>query len=120
MGVRRQTDIHRPQPVAVRFRDIAPEFAEELAALLLVDGEPSLAEQMLAAEVVARCACDDACCASFYTAPAPDGAYGPGHDNIQLDPTVGAVVLDVVDGRLMQVEVLHHDAFRRALHAAVL
>jgi hypothetical protein len=29
------------------------------------------------------------------------------------------VVMDVVDGRLMQVEVLYHDAFRRALHRAV-
>jgi hypothetical protein len=105
--------------VPVRFREIAPEFAEELAALLLADGEPALAEQILSAEVVARCACDDAFCASFYTAPPPEGAYGPGHDNVVLDPEVGAVVLDVVGGRLMQVEVLHHDAFRCALHAAM-
>ena len=103
----------------VRFRDIAPEFAEELAALLLADGQLRLAEQVLAAEVVARCRCEDAFCASFYTAPPPDGAYGPGHDAIPLDPEVGAVVLDVVDGRLRYVEVLRHDAFRHTLHAAV-
>lgn len=103
----------------VRFRDLAPEFAEELAALLLADGQPQLADQVLSAEVVARCRCEEAVCASFYAAPAPDGAYGPGHDAVPLDPEVGAVVLDVVGGRLAYVEVLHHDAFRRALHAAV-
>ena len=103
----------------VCFRDIAPKFAEELAALLLAGGDASLAAQMLAAEVSDRCRCEDDVCASFYAEPAPAGAYGPGHDNIQLEPEVGMVILDVVDGRLMQVEVLHHDAFRRVLHAAV-
>ena len=103
----------------VRFRDIAPEFAEELVALLLADGELRLAEQVLSAEVVARCRCEDTICASFYAASAPDGAYGPGHDAVPLDPEVDAVVLDVVGGRLMYVEVLRHDAFRHALHAAV-
>ena len=103
----------------VRFREIAPEFAEELAALLLADGEPGLAEQVLAAQVVARCRCEDDFCASFYTAPPPRGAYGPGLESVPLDPEVGMVVLDVVDGRLRQVEVLHHDAFRRVLHATL-
>ncbi|HEY0777646.1 MAG TPA: hypothetical protein VGD56_06740 [Gemmatirosa sp.] len=109
-----------PAPAEVRFRDVAPEFAEELAALVLADGDAQLAEQVLSAEIVARCRCEDAFCASFYAAAAPpEGAYGPGHDSVPLDPAVGAVALDVVDGRLVYVEVLHHDAFRRTLHAAV-
>ncbi len=103
----------------VSFRNIAPEFAAELAGLLRADDEPGLAEQLLSAQVVARCRCEDDFCASFYTAPPPRAAYGAGLDNIQLDPEVGMVILDIVDGRLMQVEVLYHDAFRRALHAAV-
>ncbi len=103
----------------VRFRDIAPEFAEELAALLLAEGEPALAEQVLAAEVVARCHCGDDFCASFYTAAPPAGSYGPRLENLPLDPKAGMAILDVVDGRLMKVEVLYNDAFRRALDVAV-
>jgi hypothetical protein len=101
------------------FRSLAPEFAEELAALLLASNEPSLAEQILSAAIIARCECEDEFCASFYTAPLPDGGYGPGHDNIELEPHVGVVVLDVVHGRLMQVEVLHHPEFRERLRLAL-
>lgn len=110
--------MHR-NPLPARFRDIAPAFAEELGALLLAAGEPQLAAQMRSAEVVDRCRCGDHFCASFYTAPPPGGAYGPGLKNVQLDPRDGMVILDVVDGRLMQVEVLHNATFRRALHDAV-
>ena len=53
----------------IRLHDLAPEFAEELAALLIAEDEPGLAEQMLSAEIVARCRCEEEFCASFYTAP---------------------------------------------------
>lgn len=103
----------------MQFRAIAPEFAEELAALLLAENEPGLADQMLSAEIVARCECDDEFCASFYTEPRPEGAYGPGHENIELEPSTGMVILDVVQGRLMQVEVLYHPEFRDRLRHAL-
>lgn len=102
------------------FRDVAPEFAEGLVGLLLADDEPALAEQVLEAEVVARCRFSDDFCASFHTAPPPQEAYAPEHENVLFDPAVGMVVLDVADGRLMQVEVLHHDEFRLAIETAVL
>lgn len=105
--------------MALTFRSLAPEFAEELAALLLAENQPDLASQMLAAEIVARCQCDDDFCASFYTEPPPKGAYGPGHENIQLDPRVGMVILDVVRGRLMQVEILYNADFRQRLRLAL-
>jgi hypothetical protein len=105
--------------MTLQFRALAPEFAEELAALLLVENETALADQLLSAAIVARCECDDEFCASFYTAPRPDGAYGPGHENVLLEPRVGMVVLDVVQGRLMQVEVLYHPEFRRRLRGAL-
>jgi hypothetical protein len=103
----------------LQFRALAPEFAEELAALLLAENEPGLADQMLSAEIVSRCECEDEFCASFYTEPRPDGAYGPGHENIQLEPATGMVILDVVQGRLMQVEVLYHPEFRYRLRLAL-
>jgi hypothetical protein len=105
--------------VSLQFRALDPGFAEELAALLLVENAPELADQLLSAEIVSRCDCEDDFCASFYTAPPPDGAYGPGHENIQLDPTTGMVILDVVDGRLMQIEVLWRPDFRERLRLAL-
>ncbi len=60
--------------------------------------------------VVARCGCGDDFCQSFYTAPKPDGAYGPGHRNVLLDPPwSGMLILDVVDGLIAYVEVLDRD-----------
>jgi hypothetical protein len=105
--------------VFVQFRALDPEFAEELAALLVADNEPGLAEQMLSAVIVGRCECEDEFCASFYTAPPPDGKYGPGQENVQLDPRTGMVILDVVDGLLMQVEVLWRTEFRQKLRLSV-
>jgi hypothetical protein len=101
----------------IRFHDLAPEFAEELAALLIAEDEPGLAEQILSAEIVARCRCEDELCASFYTAPPPADKYGPGYDGLQLGPITwgGGVHLDVEDGRLMHVEVLYNPEFRRRL-----
>jgi hypothetical protein len=101
------------------FHDIAPQFADEIATLLREAEEPTLAEQVPALRVVARCRCGDDFCGSFYTAPPPGGAYGPGHRNVEVDPTDGMVILDVVDDRIMQVEVLYNDEFRRVLHAAM-
>ena len=103
----------------LQFHALAPEFAGELAALLLVEGEPSLAEQLLSAAIFSRCECEDEVCASFYVLPPPAGAYGPGHENIELEPRLGRVILDVVHGQLMQVEVLNHPAFRRQLRLAL-
>jgi len=105
--------------MTLSLRAFAPEFAEELAALLLTKNEPALAEQLLSADILSRCECDDEFCASFATAPRPSGEYGPGHVNIELEPRVGVVVLDIVDDRVMYVEVLHHPDFRRRLRLAL-
>ena len=78
-----------------------------------------LAEQVSTLGIVARCRCGDDFCASFYTAPPPAGAYGPGHRNVELRSEHGLVILDVVDERIMQVEVLFDDEFRCVLHATV-
>jgi hypothetical protein len=105
--------------MSLRFRTLDAAFAEELAALLLAENEPELADQMLSAVIVSRCECEDEFCASFYTAPRPEGPYGPGHENIELEPSTGMVVLDVVEGRLMQVEVLWRPDFREKLRLAL-
>ena len=106
-------------PVRPLLRELAPNFANELAALLRAADEPRLADQVPALRVVGRCRCGDDFCASFYTAPPPAGAYGPGLRNVPLNPETGMVILDVVDERIMQVEVLYNPRFRQVLHAAL-
>lgn len=57
------------------------------------------------------CGCGDSFCQSFYTAPKPNGAYGPGHSNVPLiPPWPGMLVLDIVDGQIKYVEVLDRRA----------
>ena len=60
--------------------------------------------------VVARCGCCDGFCQSFYTAPKPDGIWGPVHRNVLLAPPwSGMLILDVVYGQITYVEVLDRD-----------
>jgi hypothetical protein len=66
-------------------------------------------------EIVAKCSCSDDFCASFYTAPKPAGRYGPQHRNLELAPAKGMIVLDLVDDRIVYVEVLYRDDVRSKL-----
>ncbi|AUG75483.1 hypothetical protein CFP65_0520 [Kitasatospora sp. MMS16-BH015] len=94
-------------------RHVFPDLAEELIGLLQEEGEEELA--LLAADLrlVAECGCGDDFCQSFKTAPHPAGkAYGPDHRCVLLAPAQGMLVLDVVDTRIMYVEVLHRDPLR--------
>jgi len=83
-----------------------PEFARELVALVLDDGRADLAAQLPGLVVMSRCTCGEGNCAHFYTAPPPDGPYGAGHASIMLSSKTGLVVLDLVDERIVAVEVL--------------
>lgn len=92
-------------------RYLHPGFSAELIALLEAEGYTDLAVRAHDLRIVARCPCADDFCQSFYTAPKPDGAYGPGHSNVSLFNDRGhggMIVLDVVNGQIMFVEVLYH------------
>lgn len=89
-------------------REIYPGFSTELTSLLDAEGHTDLAICAYDLRIIAHCSCTDDFCQSFYTAPPPEGAYGPGHTNIPLLPASGMIVLDVVDSRIMFVEVLNH------------
>ncbi|WP_019136141.1 hypothetical protein [Cellulomonas massiliensis] len=89
-----------------RLVDRWPIFASELRAALLDADERALADDVDDMVVVQVCGCGDDFCRSFYTAPPPDGTWGPGHRNISLSPPwPGMLVLDVVDGSITYVEV---------------
>ena len=94
-----------------------PEFAQELQRLLEAQ-KPELAVQVPILKIVEGCGCGDDFCASFYTQPKPNGAYGPGHDTLLLDTEApGMLILDVVDGVISFIEVLYRPYVRQKLVA---
>jgi hypothetical protein len=100
-------------------RELLPAFAQELWDLLMKEGEPELADQVLDSRIVDRCRCGDDFCATFYVQPKPEGPYGPKHRNISLEPSQGMLVLDIVADRIAAIEVLYRDEVRKVLQAAL-
>ncbi|MGB2677263.1 MAG: hypothetical protein WAN12_09290 [Candidatus Acidiferrum sp.] len=95
--------------------DTLPTFAAELRQLLVEKGEPELAAQVPSLAIFDRCRCGDNFCATFYTRPKPNGAYGSGHRNVALTPEEGMLILDVVAGEIACVEVLDREDVRQKL-----
>ena len=96
-------------------REILPEFTDELRALLNKDELIQLVGQVASLRIVDRCRCGEESCASFYTVPKPEGAWGVGHENIVLDAEEGMLVLDTVGGKIVHVEILDRDEIREKL-----
>ncbi|MEU6090797.1 hypothetical protein ABZ865_29145 [Streptomyces sp. NPDC047085] len=88
-------------------RDVFPDLVAELITLLEDEGERELASCAWDLRLVEECRCGDEFCQSFQTTPHPQGQpYGPGHRCVPLLSSRGMLCLDVVDGRIMYVEVL--------------
>ena len=98
---------------------VLPGFALEIEDLLTKRNELKLAAQVASLEIVDRCRCGEEFCSAFYVEPKPQGAYGRGHRNVDLEPETGMIILDVVDDRIMQIEVLYRDEVRRAIQASI-
>ncbi|GAB2745036.1 hypothetical protein [Kitasatospora kifunensis] len=95
-------------------RDVFPDLVAELATLLEGEGEHDLAICVQDVRLVGECDCGDDFCQSIRTADHPQGQpYGAGHRCVPLLPSKGMLVLDVVDGRIMYVEVLDRPPMRR-------
>ena len=93
-------------------QDALPDLADELTALLSSQGEKDLAEQVPELRLVDRCRCGDDFCATLYTAPKPKGAYGPNHESIPLCPSSGHLILDLVDRKIVCIEILFREDLR--------
>ncbi|MFD1544549.1 hypothetical protein [Nonomuraea guangzhouensis] len=93
-------------------RELFPDLVAELIACLREEGEEDLAIAVWDVRFHEACGCGDDFCQSFYTAERPNGAYGPGHRCVPLLPAKGDLILDVVEGRIMYVEVLHYPKLR--------
>ena len=95
--------------------DQFPELAAELVGLLTDSNEEQLARTVPTLTVVDRCRCGDDFCAMMYTAPRPQGAWGPSHRNIALNPRNGMLILDVLEEQIVGIEVLYRDEIRDRL-----
>ena len=102
--------------VSPLLQDSLPDFADELTSLLRNKNERDLLEQVPLLRLVVRCRCDDDFCATLYTAPKPKGAYGLNHESLPLDPSSGQLILDLVDRKIVCIEIL----FREDLRSKVL
>jgi hypothetical protein len=100
-------------------RTALPGFCEEVKGLLEQENESGLASQVADLLIVDRCRCGDDFCATFYTQPKPDGAYGPGHRCLEVEPKRRMIILDVLGEKIAQVEMLYRDEIRAALIAAL-
>ncbi len=78
-----------------------------------MSGEPVVTASVCDLDIVARCGCGADYCAGFYTAPKPDKSYGPKHRGICLEPKEGHIILDLVEDRIMFIEVLDSRTFGR-------
>ncbi|MFE7563905.1 hypothetical protein [Kitasatospora sp. NPDC057500] len=88
-------------------RDIFPDLVAELSALLADEGEHDLAVRVRDIRLVGECDCGDDFCQSLRTAHHPPGEpFGEGRRCVELSPSTGMLLLDVVDERIMYVEVL--------------
>jgi hypothetical protein len=105
--------------VKPRLIEVLPAFAKEIEELLKKQNESKLAAQVVSLAIVDRCRCGEDFCAAFYVEPKPRGAYGPGHRNVDLEPDSGMIILDVVDDRIMQIEVLHRNEVRQIIETAI-
>ncbi len=95
-----------------------PEFAAELRRTLEAEGRGDLAEQIPNLRIIDHCRCGDDFCATFYTVRKPAGAWGPGpgHETVCLEsPESGMINIDLVAGRVVEVEALYRDELRAAL-----
>jgi hypothetical protein len=95
--------------MSLLLQEVLPGLASELEVLLRGDEELELASQIASLMVVDRCRCDLNSCATIYNVPKPEGAWGPTHRNIVLDVPEGMTVIDVVDEKIVCIEMLDRD-----------
>ncbi|WP_189702468.1 hypothetical protein [Streptomyces chromofuscus] len=95
-------------------REVFPDLIAELTALLEDEGERELAICAWDLRLVDECGCSDDFCQSIRTADHPRGQpYGSGHRCVPLSPSKGMLILDIVDGRIMYIEILDRPPMHR-------
>ena len=91
-------------------KNLSESLASDLQTLLLKEGETALSESISSLQIVARCKCEDKKCSSFWTADIsiiPTGTDR--HRQISLLMDGKCYCLDIVDNKIVYVEVVHTD-----------
>ena len=99
-------DVSASLPLPKTIPEVFPNFHDELREYVEESPRPDLAGQIYSLKILSICECDDTGCATFYTAPKPDGAWGPHHYNVCLESERGLMVLDVLQENIVAVEIL--------------
>src|SRR5579862_9184726 len=95
--------------------DVIPGLAEELKTLLAKSDFSDVVDQVDHLRIIDRCQCGEDSCATFYVVPRPIGAWGAGHENVSLDAENGFLILDLVNRKIVCVEVLDRNGVKRQL-----
>jgi|SRR6185295_13387151 len=95
--------------------DALPDAAAEVRELAERSGDEGLPEQVPTLRIFDRCRCGEEWCATFYTAPRPFKGWGPKHTTRNLDANAGMIAIDLVDGKIVCVEVLNREDIRGRL-----
>ncbi len=95
--------------------DAIPELAEELEILLGKSEFSDVVNQVAGLRIVDRCQCGENSCATFYATARPNGAWGVGHENVSLDTENGFLILDLVNRKIVCVEVLDNKLIKQKL-----
>ena len=102
----------RAEPVPLR--ELDPELAHELRAVLLASRDPELANAVGDLAVAEPCRCDDPECASFYTVDRFRAAWYWGRRGRTI-PLRPGLSIDAAGTRIIAVEVHDRPSLRRAL-----
>jgi hypothetical protein len=95
--------------------ELFPSFVTELEQLLLNSAHPELSLQIRSLPVVARCLCRSKNCDHFYVEKPPATGYGTGHWILELNPKRGLIVLDLIEYRIVGIEVLDRSDVKHIL-----
>ena len=98
-------------------KEVLPALSKELHDLLEKEGRTDLVAQVEELPLMERCRCGDNFCSTFYTAPRPNGGYGLSHYNLELEPRIGMIILDLVDDEIRCIEILNRPDVQRELFA---
>ena len=105
------------EPNRLLAKDVVPDLCAEIERDLRGQGDHSIANTVDFLRIYGLCPCTDEFCGSFYTAPRPNGKYGPSHRTMLLDSSPGMVILDVVDGIITFVELIDRPEVKAVLRS---
>ena len=98
--------------------DAMPDFAANLASILRDQERDDLANQVPTLQIIDRCDCGEPDCATFYTAPRSLGAWGGSHQNLVLPVQGWDLILDLLEGRIVCIEILDRPDLKLLLDTA--